>query len=55
MKNVYYRPPKVKAMKKATVPPPEWNSDVNDLGKYKLSSTDIVSKLFNSYLVEKEN
>lgn len=43
---VYYRPPKVKPNKnKKTKPLPEWNSSINDLNKYKLTSSEIV-KMF---------
>ena len=40
---IYYRPPKVKIDKnKINKPIPEWDSSINDLHKYKLSSTEIV-------------
>jgi hypothetical protein len=41
--NMYYKVPKVTTKRKSNIPPPDWNSDVSDLNKYKLSSTDIVS------------
>jgi hypothetical protein len=40
--NMYYKPPKVTAKRKTGIPLPEWNSDVTDMKKYKLSSTEIV-------------
>lgn len=41
-KKLLYRPPKVKPSKRPRKPLPEWNSFQTDLGKYKLSSTEIV-------------
>jgi hypothetical protein len=40
---IYYVPPKVKPSKnKSSKPLPEWNSNINDLEKYKLTSTECV-------------
>lgn len=43
---IYYRPPKVKPSKNKAKPLPEWNSTINDLGKYKLTSTEVVRILY---------
>jgi hypothetical protein len=48
MQKIYFKPPKVKTKRRNTNQPlPEWNSTINDLNKYKLTSSEIVSKLTN--------
>lgn len=40
---IYYRPPKVKKSKAlANKRMPEWNDNISDLNKMKLSSTEVV-------------
>ena len=59
---IFYQPPKVKINKKKKAKPlPEWNDSINDLGKYKLSSSEIVKfyliicKCIFLFLVTKKN
>jgi hypothetical protein len=39
---IYYKPPKVKPRKNKNKPLPEWNDSINNLDKFKLTSTQIV-------------
>lgn len=49
-----YKPPKVKPNKnKKTKPLPEWNDSINNLDKFKLTSSESVKIIL--FLVEKEN
>lgn len=46
---VYYRPPKVKPSKnKSNKPLPEWNSTINNLDQYKLTSSEVLKRKINS-------
>jgi hypothetical protein len=39
---IMYKPPKVKPSKNKTKPLPEWNDTINNLDKYKLTSSEVV-------------
>jgi hypothetical protein len=48
MKRNSYQPPKIKpSKKKETQPKPEWDSQINDLSKYKLTAAELVNEEFN--------